>query len=87
MEIVIGFLFLIGAVILGTNAPASEEARANERLAARTEQASTAHVLGSRPCRYAGGPPVQRDLTVPRAPAARLGRHPIEAPGHACSDE
>lgn len=89
MEIVLAFLFLVGAFALGSNASIPDGTVSTEHVEARTEQASREHIArtSQRPCRYADGPPVQRDLTVPRAAAGRLIGKPIEEPVRACSDE
>ncbi len=87
METVIAIVFLIGAVILGSSAAPSEEGGSHEGLAAGTAQTASEHIADSRPCRYAGGRPVQRDLTVRRAPAVRLSGRPIKKSVHGCSGE
>ena len=88
MEIVIGFLFVIGALALGSNASISD-AGADRPIDARTEQTAFEQVAGAPqgPCRYGDGPLIQRDLTVPRSPAVPLASKPVEERGHACSDE
>lgn len=88
MEIVIGFLILIGALAIGSNASTSEESQAEKHVAA-----SEQNVIGygadttQAPCRFKNGRLVQRDLTVHRAHAAPVSGGPTEKPGHACSDE
>ena len=88
MEIVIGFLILIGALAIGSNALTSEEIQA-EKHAAQSEQTAIEYGVDTTqaPCRFQNGRLVQRDLTVPRAPAAPFSSESTEKPGHACSDE
>ena len=89
MEIVLAFLFLVGALALGSNASITDRAEGTEHAEVRSEQASREHVAGipQGPCRYADGPPLQRDLTVPRTAAGRLTSNSIEELGRACSDK
>ena len=89
MEIVLAFLFLIGALAISSNASMPTGTEGAEHIEARTEQASYADVAGTlqRPCRYTYGPPLQRDLTVPREAAPRLTGNIIEEPRRACSDK
>ena len=88
MEIVIGFLILIGALAIGSNASTSEESQADKHMA---ESEQTVIEYGAdttqAPCRFQNGRLVQRDLTVPRAPATPFSGEPTEKSGHACSDE
>ena len=89
MEIVIAFLFVIGAMVLCSDASTSDAAGANEPLEARTEQTAYEHIAGTpqAPCRYGEGPLIQRELTVPRSLAVPLASKPVEERGHACSEE
>lgn len=88
MEIVIGFLILIGALAIGSNASTSEESQA-EKHVAQSEQTAIEHGVDTTqaPCRFQNGRLVKRDLTVPRAPAAPFSGGPTEKQGHACSGE
>ena len=88
MEIMIGFLILIGALAIGSNALTSEESQA-EKYVAESEQTVIEYGADTTqaPCRFQNGRLVQRDLTVPRAPAAPFSGGPTEKPGYACSDE
>ena len=88
MEIVIGFLILIGALAIGSNASTSEESQA-EKHVAQSEQTAIEFGLDTTqsPCRVKNGRLIQRDLTVPRAPAAPFSGEPTEKPWYACSDE
>jgi len=89
MEIVLVFLFLVGAFALGSNASIPDGTERTEHAEARAEQASREHMARTSrgPCRYVDGPPIQRDLTVPREAERRLTVSTIEEPGRACSDE
>ena len=89
MEIVLAFLFLVGAFALGSNASIPDGTEGTEHSEVRTEQASHQHIARTSqgPCRYVDGPPVQRDLTVPRATAGRLTSDTFEEPERACSDK
>jgi hypothetical protein len=89
MEIVLAFSFLIGAFALGSNASIPDGTEGTEHAEVRSERASREHVadIPQGLCRYADGPPLQRDLTVPRAAAARLTSNSIEEPGRACLDK
>ena len=71
MEIVIGFLILIGALAIGSNASTSEESQA-EKHAAQSEQTAIEYGVDTTqaPCRFQNGRLVQRNLTVERTPAA-----------------
>lgn len=88
MEIVMGFLILIGALAMGSNASTSEESQAEKHVA---ESEETTFEFGEdttqAPCRFQNGRRVQRDLTVPRAPTVPLSSEPTEKPGQACFDE
>ena len=89
MEIVIAFLLLIGVITLGSNVSTSSEMEAHEPVAAQPEQTATEPGTGNRqrPCRFADGPLIQRDLTVPPASAVPSPGKTIDVPGHAgCHD-
>ena len=89
MEIVIAFLFVIGALALGSNASTYDAAEGNEPVDTRTEQAAFEHIAGTPqgPCRYADGPLIQRDLTVSHSLAVPLASKPVRERRYACSDD
>ena len=88
MEIVIGILILIGALAIGSNASTLEDSQAEKHVAESEQTVIESGVdTAQAPCRFQNGQLVQRDLTVPRAPAAPFSGGPTEKPGYACSDE
>ncbi len=67
MEIIIAFFLLIGAFTLGATTSHSEADGRPDSVVVQAEQ-DRPHIRAGeehRPCRYAAGPLVQRDLTVP----------------------
>ncbi len=68
MEVFIGFLLLIGAFTLGATASNSGDAgHADTVVVQAAQEGSQIRASeGRRPCRFAAGALVQRDLTVPR---------------------
>ncbi len=68
MEVFIGFLLLIGAFALGATTPDSGDAGHADTVVIEAAQdgSHSRASEGCRPCRFAEGPLVQRDLTAPR---------------------
>ncbi len=68
MEIFIAFCLLIGAFTLGATTSHSEVDEHPDTVVAQAEQDPSHIPVGEdhRPCRYAAGPLLQRDLTLPR---------------------
>ncbi len=68
MEVFIGFLLLIGAFTLGATASNSGDAGDGDTVVIQAAQdgSHSRASEGYRPCRFAEGALVQRDLTAPR---------------------
>ncbi len=88
MEIIIAFILLIGAFTLGATTSHSEADARPDTVVAQAEQDPSHIPVGEdhRPCRYATGPLMQRDLTVPHTLLEVSYDGIAEAQDNACRD-
>ena len=89
MEILIAFFLFIGGFTLGSTTSHSEaDARPDTVVAQAEEDRSGIPADASnRPCRYAEGPLVQRDLSVPGPVPGRSHKDVAESQDHACTEK
>ncbi len=88
MEIIIAFFLLIGAFTLGATTSHSEADARPDSVVVQAEQGRP-HIRAGEdhgPCRYATGPLMQRDLTVPHTLLEVSYDGIAEAQDNACRD-
>jgi len=89
MEILIAFFLFLGGFTLGAATSQSEaDARPDTVVAqAEPDRSDIPADASNRPCRYAEGPLVQRDLTVPGPVPGRSRKDVAESQDNACIEK